>query len=340
MAMQQLQLQLQLQLQQQESKPFRNLMNLDGQMPFTCFNSTNFANQSHPQYIPPFHVVGLAPGTMQRGDGGGVDLQWENNNGFEPKKKRLKEEVFLDSNNHNNPNSQISSLDFFQTRSVSTGLGLSLDDKRIVSSSDSSGFSLFDDEIDRELQRQEAEMDRFIEVQGEQLRQSILKKVQANQLQTFTFMEERTLQKLRDKEVEMEGINKKNAELEERMKELSIEASVWHQRAKYNENMITALKFNLQQVVAQSRESKEGCGDSEVDDTASCCNVGAIDFHLVCKENKDLKNSLTCKACKVNDVSMLLLPCRHLCLCKDCESKLSMCPLCQSSKYLGMEVYM
>lgn len=173
------------------------------------------------------------------------------------------------------------------------------------------------------------------------MRQAILKKVQDNQLQTLSCVEERILQKLREKEAEVEDINKRNIELEERMKQLSIEAGAWQHRAKCNENMINTLKYNLQQVVAQSKDSKEGCGDSEVDDTASCCNGGAIDFHLlVSKENKDLKDSMICKVCRVNEVCMLLLPCRHLCLCKGCESKVSVCPLCQSSKFIGMEVYM
>ncbi|KAF9623047.1 hypothetical protein IFM89_036183 [Coptis chinensis] len=342
MSQQHLQLQLQHhyhqhQHQQQESKPFRNLLTVDGQMSAPIAYHQNIPDQSTQQFAPPFHVVGFAPGPVAASDGGG--LGW-NNNGSEMKRRRLKEEDFLDTNNNMNTNSQISSVDFFQTRSVSTGLGLSLDDRRIVSSGDSPVFSLLDNEIDRELQRQEAEMDRFIKVQGEQLRQSILKKVQANQLQTLTLAEERILQKLHEKEAEVEDINKKNTELEERMRQLTVEAGSWQHRAKYNESMITALKINLQQVFAQGRDSKEGCGDSEVDDTASCCNGGALDFQLAYKENKDMKELMTCRVCKVSEVCMLLLPCRHLCLCKDCESKLSFCPLCQSSKFIGMEVYM
>jgi E3 ubiquitin-protein ligase BOI-like protein len=172
------------------------------------------------------------------------------------------------------------------------------------------------------------------------LQQNILEKVQATQLQTLSYVEEKVLQKLREKEAEVESINRKNEELEERMEQLTVEAGAWQQRARYNENMITALKVNLQQVYAQSRDSKEGCGDSEVDDTASCCNGRSIDFHLLCKENNDMKEIMTCKACRVNEVCMLLLPCKHLCLCKECENKLSFCPLCQSSKFLGLEVYM
>lgn len=280
-------------------------------------------------------MVGLAPGPVAANDGsdGGAELQW--NYGVEPRKKRLKEQDFLENN------SQISSVDFFQPRSVSTGLGLSLDNNtRMASTGDSALLSLIGDDIDRELQRHDAEIDRFLKVQGDRLQQNILEKVQATQLQTLSLVEEKVLQKLREKEAEMESINRKNEELEERMEQLTVEAGAWQQRARYNENMISALKVNLQQVYAQSRDSKEGCGDSEVDDTASCCNGRSIDFHLLCKENNDMKEIMTCKACRVNEVCMLLLPCKHLCLCKECESKLSFCPLCQSSKFIGMEVYM
>eukprot|EP00262_Sarcandra_glabra_P017680 TRINITY_DN6142_c1_g1_i1.p1 TRINITY_DN6142_c1_g1~~TRINITY_DN6142_c1_g1_i1.p1 ORF type:complete len:346 (-),score=48.41 TRINITY_DN6142_c1_g1_i1:188-1162(-) len=320
--------------QHQQSKPFWNLLTADGQIsaPIAFFNPANYADQSHPQYNPSSHVVGFDSGSVHATDG--VDLRW--NSGCEPMKKKtlLKEHEFLE-------NSQISSVvDFLQTQSVSTGLGLSIDDRRMASSGDSRVFNVLDDEIERELQRQDAEMNRFVKFQGERLRLAILEKLQANQLQTLTSVEERILQKFRDKEAEVEDINKKNMELEEQMKQLSVEVGAWQNRAKYNESMISTLKFNLQQVYAQSKDSKEGCGDSEVDDTASCCNGGAIDFHLVSKENKDLKDLMTCKICRANEVCMLLLPCRHLCLCKDCESKVSFCPLCQSSKFIGMEVYM
>ncbi|CAJ1972703.1 unnamed protein product [Sphenostylis stenocarpa] len=329
----------QTQQQQQQTKPFRNLQTIDGQMSqqVAFYNPTDLQDQSqHPPYIPPFHVVGFAPGPVPPADGsdGGVDLQLQWNYGLEPERKRLKEQDFLENN------SQISSVDFLQPRSVSTGLGLSLDNTRLTSTGDSALLSLIGDDIERELQQQDVEIDRFLKVQGERLRQSILEKVQATQLQSVSLIEDKVLQKLREKEAEVESINKRNMELEDRMEQLTVEAGSWQQRARYNENMIAALKFNLQQAYVQSRDSKEGCGDSEVDDTASCCNGRTLDFHLLSKENTDMKEMMTCKACRVNEVTMVLLPCKHLCLCKDCESKLSFCPLCQSSKFIGMEVYM
>ncbi|KAL1344207.1 hypothetical protein HN51_018078 [Arachis hypogaea] len=294
----------------------------DAQMsqPNSYFNPTDLLHS------PPLIVAGLAPAD------GGADLQWSY--GLEKEGKRLKEHDFLENN------SQVSCVDFMQLRPVSTGLGLSLDNTRFPSTGDSALSSLVVDDIDRELLQQDAEFDRFIRVQGEQMRQSILRKVQETQLQSLSIIENEVLRKLHEKESEVETINKKNVELEERMEQLSAEADVWQQRARYNENMISALKLKLQQVYVHSRDSKEGCGDSEVDDTASCFNGHSIDFQLLSQEKNNMKEMMTCKACRVNEVTMLLLPCRHLCLCKNCESKLSFCPVCQSSKFIGMEVFM
>ncbi|XP_038702780.1 probable BOI-related E3 ubiquitin-protein ligase 2 isoform X2 [Tripterygium wilfordii] len=316
------------QQQQLQTRNFRNFYSTDGQIspPIAGYIPANLPDQSQ-------HPAWFAPGPVPVTDVSdvGADLQW--NFGLEPKNKRLKEQDFLEIN------SQISSVDFLQARSVSTGLGLSLDNTCAATSGDSTLLSLIGDDIDLELQRQDAEIDRFLKVQGDRLRQAILDKVQASQLQTVSYVEEKILPKLHEKEAEVESINKKNLELEERIERVSMEASAWQQRARYNENMISALKFNLQQVYAQSRDSKEGCGDSEVDDTASCYNGRTLDFHLLSTENNDMKELMTCRVCRVKEVCMLLLPCKHLCLCKDCESKLSFCPVCQSSKYIGMEVY-
>lgn len=96
-----------------------------------------------------------------------MELHW--NQDLEPKKKRPKEQDFLENTNNNaNNNSQMSSLDFFQPRSVSTGLGLSLDNNsngRLASSGDSAFLGFVGDDIDRELQRQDAEIDRYIKIQ-------------------------------------------------------------------------------------------------------------------------------------------------------------------------------
>ncbi|KAJ0231879.1 SBP1 [Hirschfeldia incana] len=297
----------------QDSKTLRDLCGISPVLGFD--SSANLHDQSqHPPYIPPFHVPGFAPGPVIQTDGSdvGADFEW---NSSSYGRKRLKEMDFMENN------SQISSIDFWQGRSVSTGLGLSLDN-----ASGSALLSLLGDDVDRELQSQDSEIDRFLKIQGDQLRHAILEKIQTSQHKTVSLMEERVIQKLRGKDEELEMINRKNKELEVRIEQLTMEAEAWQQRANYNENMIAALNYNLERAHGRPRESMEGCGDSELDDTASCFNGKAA--------------MMMCRFCGVREVCMLLLPCKHMCLCKECESKLSSCPLCQSSKFLGMEVYM
>ncbi|XP_042418677.1 BOI-related E3 ubiquitin-protein ligase 1-like [Zingiber officinale] len=314
------------QQQQQQQKPqqsilFRNFVPIDGQIspPISLPNAASFPDPPRPSVV---NVMGLAPGPTVAADG------------WEPRTKRLKEQDSLDD-------SQITSIDFLQTGPVSTGLGLSLDDRRVAVSSGESPQLLLrvvDEEIDRELQGMEAEMDRFMKIEGERLRQSILEKVQAKQLQALALVEDKILKKMSEKDSELENMNKKNMDLEEQMKQLSVEVGAWQQRAKYNENLINSLKCNLVQLNAQNRDNEEGCGDSEVDDTASCCNSD-VNLQLMLKQNRNLKET-ACKICGVKKACMLLLPCRHLCLCKECEIKFNFCPLCQSSKFIGMEVYL
>ncbi|KAK9080207.1 hypothetical protein SSX86_001882 [Deinandra increscens subsp. villosa] len=317
--------------QQQQSKPFRDVFNNMEAQISPAINYINADQTHHPPYIPQFHVVGFAPGA-DVSDGG---FKLQRNYELELINQRPKEQEFLE--NHN-ANSQMSSVDFLQPRSVSTGLGLSLDNGRLASSGESSFIAgILGDDLELELRRQDAEFDRLMKIQADRLKQAVLEKVRTNQLELISHVEDKFIEKLREKESEVENINKKNLELELQVEELAMKADNWQQRAKYNENMINTLKFNLQQVYAQGKDSKEGCGDSEVDDTASYCNGRAIDFQLLCKSNNGM---MMCKVCRMNEVCMLLLPCKHLCLCKECESKLSMCPLCQCSKYIGMEVYM
>lgn len=105
------------------------------------------------------HVVGFAPGTAPGPDAsdGVADIHWMY--GIEPKKKRLKEQDLFENN------SQISSIDFLQPRPVSTGLGLSLDNTRMASTGDSPLVSLIGDDIDRELRRQDDDIEKFLKVQ-------------------------------------------------------------------------------------------------------------------------------------------------------------------------------
>lgn len=172
--------------------------------------------------------------------------------------------------------------------------------------------------------------------------EKILKGVmELRQRQTVSFLnaiEKGVSRKLHEKEIELENMNRKNKELMERIKQVTVEVQSWHYKAKYNESVVNFLRSNLQQAIAQGATNvKEGCGDSEVDDAASYTNVnhlGAVDISGV------MKKPINCRACKVREVSVLLLPCRHLCMCKECEAFIELCPVCSVMKTASVQVYM
>lgn len=161
-------------------------------------------------------------------------------------------------------------------------------------------------------------------------------------------LEKGVSKKLRDKDLEIENMNRKNRELVEKIRQVSVEAQNWHYRAKYNENMVNVLQNNLQQVITQGADQvKEGFGDSEIDDATSYVNPNANYLGVpgepsssALRAGQGLKEHMTCKGCKAKEVCMLLMPCRHLCLCKDCDTLMSYCPVCQLVKAGSVQVYL
>lgn len=148
--------------------------------------------------------------------------------------------------------------------------------------------------------------------------------------------------KLQEKDMEIENMNRKNRELIERIKQMAAEAQNWHYRAKYNESVVNLLKSNLQQAISQGADQgKEGFGDSEVDDAASYINTNNY-LTVPSGPGKSISQNhqMICRACKAKEASVLLMPCRHLCLCKDCDVLVAVCPVCQFVKNASVLVHL
>lgn len=144
--------------------------------------------------------------------------------------------------------------------------------------------------------------------------------------------------KLHEKDIELENINRKNRELVERMKQVTAEAQNWCYRAKCNESLVSTLRTNLQQAMQSAEQGKEGTGDNELDDAVSynrLSNIPSGSGKCTLTEK-----GIICKVCKSKEVSILLMPCRHLCLCKDCEGLVSVCPICQLMTSASVEVFL
>jgi E3 ubiquitin-protein ligase BOI-like protein len=95
--------------------------------------------------------------------------------------------------------------------------------------------------------------------------------------------------------------------------------------------------------VVQSKEKNiEGCGDNEADDVESAHVYpnAEVNYAKPLRGSKDPKDQITCKICRKNVISILLLPCRNLCPCRDCEMTFDTCHVCHAIKNASVEVYM
>lgn len=236
------------------------------------------------------------------------------------------------------------------TNPVSTGLRLSYDDDEHNSSVTSASGSMttlpvissLDDSVRTEIDRQKEEFDHYIRLQEEQISKG-LREMQERHMASFLCAIENSVdRKLREKELDIGNMNRKNRELVERIKQAALEAQSWQYRVRCSESVVNVLKNNLKQAIAEGAyQGKEGCGDSEVDDTAS-----SFDHNIIPSIPgksflaKGLKEQMICWSCKCMGVSILLFPCRHLCLCKNCEGFVEVCPICQSMKTASVQVYM
>lgn len=261
--------------------------------------------------------------------------------------QQQKHHVSLDKSFHQDESGQPCS--FVNPNPVSTGLRLSYEEDEhnssvtSVSESMNGGLPVMAslENIKVEIDRQKEELDRYIRLQEENIMKGVRELKHRHTISFLSAIEEGVGKKLQEKDIELESVSRKNKELVERIRQASMEAQSWQYRAKYNESMVNVLRSNLKQVMAQgAMHAKEGCGDSEVDDTASYTNQNHLSFVDGSGKLDPTKKTMICRSCKVKEVSVLLLPCRHLCLCTDCEGFIEVCPICRVMKTASVQVYM
>lgn len=191
-------------------------------------------------------------------------------------------------------------------------------------------------------------------MQMEKVRMEIEERRRRQARRIMDAIEESVMKKLRAKEEEIEKIGKLNWALEERVKSLSIENQLWRELAQTNEAKANTLRTNLEQVLATAqvkdvRTPGAGLDEEVIDDAQSCCGSSWEEEQQVEGGRRTLADServvegsrsRLCRSCGKEESCVLLLPCRHLCLCTVCGSTLHTCPLCKSPKTLSVHVNM
>ncbi|XVF10955.1 hypothetical protein REPUB_Repub07fG0227800 [Reevesia pubescens] len=210
--------------------------------------------------------------------------------------------------------------------------------------SNSSAFlSIVSDDLGTQIKRQREELDQFLQAQGEELRRTLAEKRHRHYRALLGAAEESVARRLREKEAEVEKATRRNAELEARAAQLSVEAQVWQAKARAQEATAASLQAQLQQaimsggaVTAQdSRRGEEGlnCAGG-VEGQAEDAESAYVD------PERYAASGPACKACRTRVASVVLLPCRHLCLCTECDRVAQACPLCLTVRNSSVEVFL
>ncbi|XP_022736116.1 E3 ubiquitin-protein ligase BOI-like isoform X2 [Durio zibethinus] len=217
-----------------------------------------------------------------------------------------------------------------------------LQQQNLVSNS-SAFLSIVSDDLGTQIKRQREELDQFLQAQGEELRRTLAEKRHRHYRALLGAAEESVARRLREKEAEVEKATRRNAELEARAAQLSVEAQVWQAKARAQEATAASLQAQLQQAImsggaAVTQDSRRGekglkCPGG-VEGQAEDAESAYVDPERV------IALGPACKACRTRVSSVVLLPCRHLCLCTECDRVAQACPLCLTVRNSSVEVFL
>ncbi|XP_020597164.1 probable BOI-related E3 ubiquitin-protein ligase 3 [Phalaenopsis equestris] len=176
------------------------------------------------------------------------------------------------------------------------------------------------------------DLDRLLNDHNERVRLELAERRRLFTQQLMAAVEKGMLKQLKAKDYEIERANKINLELEQKVRSLSLEIQIWRELAQTNETNANVLRINLEQelIATQLRlkEQQRSCTESRaiVDDAESYC----------CGESDGMVSVFrpmrSCWSCTLEEATVLMLPCRHLCLCVDCGRGCNFCPVCKCSK--------
>uniref|UniRef100_A0A2P2JCI0 Uncharacterized protein MANES_06G172200 n=1 Tax=Rhizophora mucronata TaxID=61149 RepID=A0A2P2JCI0_RHIMU len=211
-------------------------------------------------------------------------------------------------------------------------------------------FSFLGEDLSALVQHEQFDLDRLISQHVEKVRMEMEEKRKRQARRIIDAIGERIMKRLKAKEEEIEKIGKLNWALEEKINSLCIENQLWRDLAQTYEATANALRSNLQQVLAAAdQRTRLGLADETDaaavammdDDAQSCCGSsssgdGQGPYTLaresdVGKSSSSSRSKSLCRNCRREESCVLLLPCRHLCLCTACGSSLRACPICKST---------
>ncbi|OEL16338.1 hypothetical protein BAE44_0022643 [Dichanthelium oligosanthes] len=233
------------------------------------------------------------------------------------------------------------------------GLRLDFDDgsEHVSSTSSASASCLLSDELAAQRNQHRNEMDRLIQEHTERLRLALADIRRRQYRSLLVAAEAAAAQRIRKKEAEASEAARRGADLEDRVARLRAEAAAWQAKALADQSTATALHAQLQQAAAAAQargKAEEEREDNAADDAGSCF----VDPDRVVEIAPPAPPpARPCRTCRRASASVVLLPCRHLCVCADCEPAVpptapfaagavaAACPMCRGAVTGTVQVF-
>ncbi|XP_074589713.1 BOI-related E3 ubiquitin-protein ligase 1-like isoform X2 [Curcuma longa] len=185
------------------------------------------------------------------------------------------------------------------------------------------------------LFQQNQEIKAFLCFQNERMQNELVEMLDRHSRTVQSVLRQQAAKRLMEKEAELLSVKHRNEELEEKVRQITEENQFWFNMAKNNEVIVRNLQSSLEQTLHHG--DLNNCNVMfPADDAHSCCYE---DDCTAAAPAADAGSAKLCKTCGVRDVCIISLPCRHLCLCKDCASSAVDCPVCGTTVNNFLEAF-
>ncbi|KAM0846133.1 hypothetical protein ACQ4PT_055875 [Festuca glaucescens] len=188
------------------------------------------------------------------------------------------------------------------------------------------------------LYNQGVETDALIRLESDRMRAGLDEARRRHARAVLAAVDRAAAGRLQAVEADLERARYRNAELEERLRQMTAEGQAWLGVARSHEAVAAGLRATLDQLL-QPPCAGNGAVEGDAEDAQSCCFetpvAGDNADDTACKA---MAAAPSCKSCGQGEACVLLLPCRHLSLCAACEPGVDTCPVCAATKNASLHV--